>query len=806
MRRAFRLRPRSRDSRTEVEREIRFHLEMRTREFEEAGLSGVAARRAALAAFGDVAAVRRECLAIREQRRRARGRAAVFRGLGQDLRLAARALTRSPGFTAAALLTLALGIGANAAVFGLSYGILIAPLPFHHGSEIVRLEQRLQAGAHGSAGFSPVEIADYRTAGETLADLVEYHGMAFVLLGHGDPQRVQTGVVSARFFQVLGVDPYLGRLFLPGEDAPGADPVLLLGHAFWRRNFGADPTVIGRRVQMNDREHRVVGVLPPLPRYPGDADIYVPASACPFRSGPFWSTQRAARGLALFARLRAEQTLASARQDLARIGALRLRLFRQLFAESALLTVGAGAVGLAICTLGLTLLEPTIGRLTPWAGDAAVHGPALVYTMAASFVAAAVVGVPALGGARCRSTDLRVADMAARLRARTVLAVAQVAIAFVLLIVAGLFLRSFLRLRAVDPWFTHLNVVIARVDLNWSGYSSATDIRRFVIAVEHGLRATPGVSAVAVSRSVPLAGPAPNAFRFRLDGGRDAPSQAWPVAQFESVSPEYFAAVGIPAMRGRTFTPKEYANGETVVVINEAMAHRFWPREDPVGRRIWPDNGEERWHTIVGVVGDAREHRLDAEPGPLLYANFGHNTQRDLRLIVRGSAQPGVLEALLRRAVHTVDSTQPVSEIETLVALRDRSLAGPRLITLVLAFFATVALVTAAPGIAGVMGYAVSRRTREIGVRLALGAKPRAVVLLVLRQTATPVALGLALGAAGSLALARAGADLLFGVSPADPATFAAASLLLVLAGLAAGLIPARRAAAVDPANVLRAE
>ncbi len=879
--RLFRLGLGNRSVRREVAQELQFHLDRLTDEFIAAGMSPDAARRAALDAFGDREDIERDCVRIRTGTVRKRRRAHTVRGAGQDLRFAFRTLRRAPGFTLAVLVTMALGIGANTAVFSLISGILLAPLPFDDEDRLVRLVQSTENSPGQDAGLSPLEIADYRARATALSDVVEYHTMSFILFGHGDPQRVQTGVVSASFFSTFGIEPFLGRLFEPHEDDHGADPVLILSHAFWQQNFGADPTVIGRTVEMNDRPHTIIGVLPPLPYHPDHNVVYMPVPACPFRSGTAWSTSRDARSITVYAKLGRGETLESAQADVAAIsedlyesypavypssqgfrtavmslresmtaeartplffllgasgflllivcanvanltlarlvgrsremavrtalGAGRVRLFRQLFTESTILALAGGALGLVVAVGGLELLVPFVERYTARAAEVRIDGVVLLFTLVVSIAAALVLGsLPALPRQR-PSTDLRSLGGSARLGARRWLIVSQVAICFFLLIGAGLFLRSFLKLVAVDPGFDHESVMTARFDLNWSSYNSAENVLRFVNEIDRRLRSEPAIRHAGVANAAPLSVDVPNTFEFAIKG-QPAAATSRNRSDSRTVSPEYFQAMGIPVLRGRTFTGGEYERGDLVVVINQALADLYWPDANPLGALVMPNDGENAWHTVVGVVGDVREYGLDREPGPLMYANFGHDTMRDFRLIVRAESSPDDLAMTIREIARVIDPEQPVTEVETLSSVRQDVLQPPRLITLLLTFFALVALGITAAGIAGVIGYSVSCRTQEIGVRMALGAQRRSVVALVVRQVLVMVSVGLGAGVVGAIFLGRVFADLLFDTAATDPMTFVTVSILLVAVALAASFAPARRATSIDPATALRAD
>jgi putative ABC transport system permease protein len=858
----------------ELDEELRFHLEMQALENQRRGMIDGDARQAAADAFGGYERVKEEC-------RDARG-GRIFETLAQDLRFAVRTLRANQGFSLAAILTLGLGIGANTAMFSLVHGVLLQPLPYEDDERLVRVIQRTTIDGE-EIGFSPLELADYRAQNTSFTDLVEYHSMSFNLLGAAEPQRVQTAVVSAAFFDVMGLKPLLGRTFGRGEDATGADPVVVLSHAFWQRAFHGDPAAVGRRVEMNDRMHTVIGVLPPAPlSYPNPDDVYMPVSSCPFRSAMHWSENRHARGLTVFGRLRDGlqqrqaladlQTIAAGlqaahptayqsgrgasvdtialREELTRdarptffllvgtaafvlliacanvanlmlaalvrrdrelalrtaLGAGRGRLVRQLLTESTLLAVVGGVVGLAIASLGLDLLIAFAARFTARAHEITIDGSVLAFTFALSVVTGLVFGtVPALyrqnlvvalkdGGDRATSS------LVSR-RARTVLIVSQLAVSCMLLIGAGLTLRSLMRLQQVDPGFDPDNVLTARFDLNWSKYNDNRTKLRFSDDLLARVRALPGVRYAAVANTFPLNDTTPYSNTFQIRGRVRNPGSPDPTAQVRSASPDYFAAMGIRLVRGRLFTEDD--GSARVAVINQSLAHRHWGLQDPIGQQASADGGRS-WATIVGIVSDVKHYGLDRAPADEAYVPWRIEPWRDFRLVVRMDGEPAVAASSLHAIGRAIDPAQPVTEIRSLVDVRRESMASPRLTALLLAAFAALALGIAVTGLGGVMAFSVSQRTREFGVRLVLGADPRDVLRLVVREGMAVVALGLALGVAGALFFTQLLSDLLFEIEPRDPLTFLSVALVLLAVAAAACILPARRATLVEPTVALR--
>ncbi|MCE9669957.1 ABC transporter permease [Myxococcus stipitatus] len=802
--------------------------------------------------------------------------------LWQDLRYGARILVRGPGFTLAILLTLALGIGANTAIFSVIHGVLLRPLPYADGERLVHLEQPVARADLENAGFSPVELEDYRQRLTRIQGLVEYHSMPFNIVGHGEPQRVQTAVVSAGFFDTLGVRPLLGRAFLPDEEKPGAAPVLILSHAYWRRALGADPTIVGKTFTMNGRTHTVIGVLPPVPQYPAENDVYMPVSACPFRSGEHWTHTRASRGLTVLGRLAPGVSLAQARAELAMVaaglhlahpedypategfsatassmrdrlvararptllllfatavflllvvcanvanltlarlarrehelavraavGAGRGRLVRQLLTEHLLLSLLGGLLGLVVAVAGMELLVQFVARYTSRAVEVDVGAPMLVINLGLSLGTGLVLSLlPALPARTVfGSGSLRGAG-ASRVspRLRGFFIVAQVALSCVLLVGAGLMLRSMARLHRVDPGFDPENVLTARVDLGWDRYREEDKVRAFAEQLVPRLEGLPGVSAVGIANDLPLGGGSPWTSTLQVEGQDVLAGQVRPQADLRSATPGYFRALGVPLVTGRLFEPGDGPGAAQVVVVNQAFARAYFAGEEPLGRRISFDDGRS-WGTVVGVVGDVRERGLGEEPPREVYLPFALQPLRDVRLLVRTHGVPMALAPRLRELVHELDSAQPVTDVRPLSSLRNESLAAPRLVTLLLGFIAVLALVLTCTGLSGVVAFSVSQRVRELGIRLALGAEPASVLGLVLRQGMALVLAGLVLGTVGALGLSSLMEGLLFGVEPADPVTLVGVVLLLGGTGAVACLIPAVRASRVDPAIALR--
>ena len=809
--------------------------------------------------------------------------------LWQDLRYAVRAFLRSPGFAAVAVLSLTLGIGANTAIFSVVSSVLLQPLPYAEGSELVLIEQQTTHAMHGEIQqdlqVSVQELEDYRLRNRTLDGVVEYHSLWFTLFDSGRPERVQSGVVSANFFEVMGIRPILGRAFGPGEEPQGRDAVLLLSHDFWRSHFNGDPAVIGRTVEMNDRVHTIIGVLPDkLPEYPGDNDVWMPWYACPYRTGDTWQANRDLRALTVIGRLGPGATLDQAGDDVARIaremqaehpeaypddsgfgarlsplktvlteearpvflvllgmagfilliacanvtnltlarmaareeelsvraalGAGRGRLVRQLVTESTVLALAGGALGMLLAFAAVDLFAAFAGRFTPRAGEVQVDGWLLLFTSGLSLLAGLAVGlVSALLYGRnvtvaLRSGAAHSTEGAGRQRIRNLLVVSQLAITFVLLIGAGLMLRSFIKLQQVDPGFSPEHVLTLQVDLDWSVYRGEEDRREFYRSLLERVRAIPGVQLAALAGIVPLGGGLPSV-GIQIEG-KTFPEEVGPRTDVQVVSPDYFATLRIPLLRGRSFTEMDHDEAPDVALINQAIARHYWGDGDPIGTRISGDG--VNWVTVVGVVGDVKQEGLAHDFPEQVYVPVAQSTPMGANLLLRTVSDPMSIARDATAAVHSIDPRQPVAFVRTMEDVRRDDLTSPRLVTLLLGLFAALALVISVAGIVGLVAFNASQRTRELGIRIALGARRASVLWMIVRQGVMLTLVGLAAGMAGALILTRSIGSWLYDVTPTDLATFLSISVVFVSTAVLAAYVPARRAARVDPMIALRDE
>ena len=806
-----------------------------------------------------------------------------------DLRIALRTLRKTPAFTALSIVTIALGVGANTAAFSMIRGVFLRRLPYAADARLVRIKQ--PSATAPDARFSVLEIADFRAQTKSLARTAEYHSMPFQLYGKGEPQRVQTGVVSDDFFDMLGVKPLLGRTFRPGEEAVGAPPVVLLSYGFWMEKLGGDPSVVGTTFTMNDKVHTVVGVLPPLPPYPDANDIWMPAGACPFRaqildnrrgrlvqqfgllapgasveqaasdvatvsarlhgqypeaypkarklttqvvslhneltaqSRPLFFTLLAAAGFVLlialtnFANLTLARQLRRQREVALReaLGASAGTLFRQLATESLCVSLAGGALGVLVAYSGLGLLRSLATRVTPRAAEISIDPMVLGFALVLSVIVGLVAALtPLRRGGRSLAATLRAGAATATMtrddgRVRNVLVGAQVAIAFVLLVGAGLMVRSLVRLQAIDGGYVATNVISARVDLDWTRYANPavrTDQTPLVLGFMDRLLARlssqTGVVSIALASNIPLNRAQPFQAPFQIRG-QDVAAERLPKADLTAVSSGYFQTIGIPLLRGSVFSDAARDTAQQTVLVSERLARVNWPGKDAVGQQISIDNGAH-WLTIGGIVGDVHQNGLSADVTDEIYLPLFNpqNAGTDTRVIVRTAGDPTPIGNAIRAAVHEIDSRQPVVSIQTLDQLRGATLSEPRVTTALLLSFAVLALVITGAGLAGVIAYGVTQRTNEIGVRVALGAERSSIVWLVMRQGLAISAAGLVVGVALSLAVTKLMTSLLFATPATDSLTFASVAVALIGVAALACALPARRALKIDPLQALR--
>lgn len=809
--------------------------------------------------------------------------------LWRDLRYTARTLIKTPGFTAVAVVSLALGIGANTAIFSVCNAVLFKPLPYSEPDRIVMLSERMPDGKLSTV--APANFVDWRNLSRSFSGMAAVRASSFassfILGGQSEASRLVGGDVSSSFFSVLGVRFMLGRNFLPDEDLPGHDRVAILSYAAWSERFGADRDIAGKTITLNDESYTVVGVLPAGFKFGStaedfqarsQADIWVPLALDPQklqrRSHVLHVIARLERGVKL-AQAQAEldvmaaslaqqypeankdtgiaaapltdqvtgsvrvalETLlgavglvlliacanvanlllsrAAARQKEMAIrialGATRWRLAKQLLTESLFLSGLGGIAGFVLALAAIHVLTPQLPADLSRAAGIAVDMRMLIFTAVISLVTGILFGLGPLfatwrqnAGESLKQNNRFASGIQTRLRSG--LAVAQIAVAIILLIGAGLMAKSFWTLMHVAPGFRSENILTARLSLPGSRYPENRRIAALEKEVLESLRGRPGVQSAGFATYVPLSG-LDNDWAFLIEGRPPLPVGTHNIAQYRPVSAGYFETIGIPLLRGRTFTSADTGEAPWVVVINDSMASEYWPSENPIGQRLqipgWPT-----WGTVIGVVGDVLHAGLDGAAKAEMYLPVEQslNIESDPTIVVRAEIPAGAAADELRTAVFAIDPAIAVDRIETMQHLVSGSVAQPRFRTMILAAFSLLALVMASIGIYGVMNYLVIQRTREFGIRLSLGATPTDVRRLVLRRAATLIGAGTCLGLVGSVLLVRLITKLLFGTAPLDPLTFAAVPVLLAAVALAASYIPARRATKVDPLVALRYE
>ena len=868
--------------RADLDDELRFYFDMRTRELVEQGLPEDAARREALREFGDLDYTKRYCLAEDAMSTREERRTDLMAELRQDVAHSWRALRRSPGFAVVALITLALGIGANTAIFSVVNALLLRDLPFRDADRVVRVW-----GAHANTPdhrgqLSPADFIDLRARQRSFSTLGAFAYGGGTYVGPNDPVPMSGLRVDANVFNVLGVRPLLGRTFAIGEDSAGAAPTAVLGYDVWRRVFGADSGIIGKSINLSGRSRTVIGVLPPAFFFPtaSDVEIYTPLDLTPQlrdvnrarkfhflgavgRLRPNVTEVAASADLVAIARqlereypeantgitvsmLGAREAVVgdtrpallvlfgasalvlliacanvagmllsravSRRQELAvrvALGAGRARLVRQMMTESLVLAVCGGMVGVTLAVWGAHALVASAGTMLPSTGGIGVDRTVLAVAFAVTVVCGLLFGlVPALSASRGVHLALKDAGRGSsgavsRHRLRTALVTGQLALAVVLLVGAGLLVRSLLRLQTIELGYSLDSVLTFEIGLSGKRYESPDAEDAFFNQLYARLAALPSVVSAGGFGNLPLRGGSSASLAIE---GRPVPEGKLPEVGYQPVSDDLFKTIQIPLKRGRVFGPGDTKQTPGVAILSEGVARQYWPNADPLGARIrLGPNPNDPWATVVGVVGDVRMGTA-GEPRPTVYVSSRQDHWGGAAIVIRTTGDPMALLPAVRREVKAMDPTLPVVEPRTLRDVQSMGLTDRRLPMQLMAAFALLALVLAAVGVYGVMAYSVAARTREIGVRVALGAQPSNVFGMIVRQGLGSAVAGLTIGLLGAAALGRVLTKLLYGVGPTDAPTFIGVAAVLLAVTLAACLVPAWRAVRVDPLEALRSE
>ena len=796
--------------------------------------------------------------------------------LWQDLRYAARLLAKRPGFTAVAVLTLALGIGANSAIFSVVNAVLLRPLPFKDPDQLIRIWETFYPSGWGSV--SVPNLKDWREQNDVFTGIAAFQTSSFVLQNGDYPERIASASVSADFFDLLGVPPHSGRFFVEGEDQPGRQQVVVLSDQLWKRSFGADPNVIGQSVSLSAEKYTVIGIMPPGFRYPSRlTELWVPLVPP--------ANQAANRGnhwLQVLGRLKPAVTIDQAREQMTTIasrleqqypdaqarrsvrllplqeetvrnvrpalllmlgavafvlliactnvanlllaratgrgreiairsalGAARGTLIRQFLTESVLLSALGGIVGLVLAKWGLDVLVALAASSLPRANEVALDGRVLGFTLLLSMITGVVFGLaPAFQPSK---TDVQKALKEGgsagggleRNWLRSLLVVLEVTAALVLLVGAGLLIRSFVRLQDTESGVRADNVLTLSLALPQAKYDTPQKVNSFYQQLLSRISALPGVQACGSINMLPLQQWGTNG-PIEIEGEPPYPAGQAPIAEFRSASPDYFRTLGIPLIAGRFFNDQDRESATVNIIVNKTLADRHFPNQDPIGKRL--KAGSPDYVTIVGVVGDVKQSGLAQPARAELYWCSLQATRSAMSLVVRAASEPSSLTSAVRGEVQALDRDLPIHNVKTMEAVISESISDHRLNMLLLGIFAGVALILSVIGIYSVMSYTTTQSTREIGIRMALGAQPTDVLKLIIGHGAVLSLIGVAIGLVAAFGLTQLMGTLLYGVTATDPLTFVSVPIVLMAVSLVACYVPARRAIKIDPMIALRYE
>ena len=795
----------------------------------------------------------------------------------QDIRYGIRSMLKRPAFTAVALIALALGIGANTAIFSLVNAVLLQPLPFAEPDQLVWVWGNIRNGGN-RASVSPPDYLDYRRENHTFEEFAATIPSSLNLTGSGEPERLSASAVTGNYFQALGVMPALGRPFVLENEKSGSDEVVIFSYKFWQTRFGGDPGIIGKTVTLDGKKREVIGVMPQNFGFSRASELWIPIN---FDSSPEMKWRKA-HFMRPIGKLKAGVTLAQAQADLdviakrleeqypdsntgwglrlvslreqlvgdtrwtlfillgavgfvlliacanvanlllvraaarqkeialrSALGAGRFRIVRQMLTESVMLALVGGALGTLLAIWGINLLVTLSADSIPPTAQVSIDATVLAFTFLISLLTGVVFGLaPALRtmklnlGESLKEGSRTSSEGASRNRIRSTLVVIESAVAVMLLVGAGLLIRSLIQLQNTPPGFDAQNVLTMGVNLSREKYSTPEKASNFFYELENRIAGLPGVESVGLVTELPLSGQ-PNDMPFTVEGRPPVTIDQAFDADFRRVNQHYFRTMRIPLLRGRNFTEQEIRQSAKVLLVSELLASQVFPDQDPLGKRLVMAMGGPPWE-IIGVVGDIRHRALETQPFPAMYMPT-HATGRT-NLVIRTQVDPTSLAAAVRKEVQAIDPDQPVADVRTMEQWLDRAVATPRYRTTLLGLFALLALVLASTGIYGVMSYSVAQRTHEIGVRMALGARQLDVLKLVVRQGMSLVLIGVAVGVAAAIALSRVLSSLLFGVGARDPLTLVVVATFLSVVAFVACYLPARRAARVDPLVALRYE
>jgi putative ABC transport system permease protein len=801
----------------------------------------------------------------------------------QDIRYGLRMLLKTPGFTIVAVLTLTLGIGANSAIFSVVNAVLLRPLPYDEGENLMLLSERSPQLEGMSISYP--NFLDWRQQQSSFEHLAVFRRQSYNLTGAGEPERLVAGQVSAAMFPALRVQAARGRTFTEEEDRPGGDLVTVLSHGLWQRLFGGNENILGQTLNLNSKQYTVIGIMPPDFIFPSRVELWTPVGQ--EYSNPGWQHRGNHPGLYGIARLNPGVTLEQTRADMETItagleqqypdtntggratitplhenvvrdikpalllllgavglvlliacvnvanlllaraatrqkeiairtalGAGRARLVRQLLTESILLALVGGGLGLLIAKWGVALLVAINPNNIPRSREIGLDWNVLAFTLGISILTGVIFGlVPALHASKPDLNETlkeasRGSTAGPRHVLRSTLVVAEVAMALMVLIMAGLVMRSFYELQQVDPGFKPESLLTFQVNLPTTKYPEEQQRVNFYTQVMERVSGLPGVQSVGAATGLPL-GNNGNQTSFAVEGQPEPEPGHTPLMEVVNVTPGYFQTMNIPLLRGRFFTEQDGKDAPPVIIIDQKFAEQHWPGEDALGKRVnFGGSGANNPKlTVVGIVGRVKMEGLNAESNRVQgYRPYRQAAWAGMMVVARTATEPASLSAAAREQVLAVDPDQPIFNVRTMEQIWDDSVARERLNTFLLGIFAGVALILAAVGIYGVMAYSVTQRTHEIGIRMALGAKPRDVLRLVVGHGLTLTVIGVVVGLVAAFILTRVMAGLLFGITARDPMTFMVISLLLTGVAIAASFIPAMRAMKVDPMVALRYE
>jgi predicted permease len=873
----------------DLREELQSHLEMETAENIRRGMHPDEARRQALLASGGLT---QAAEAVRDQR----GLPWV-ESVAADIRYAFRALRHSPAFAAVVVITLALGIGANTAIFSVVRGVLLKPLPHRDGDRLVYLRHSMDGPGGANILFSVPEVRDFRQGAPSLAGIAEYSPWNLVFQGADGAVRINAGLVTGNYFEVMGLSPVLGRLTEPGDDGPGVPPVLVLTHEGWMKRFGGDPSIVGKQVTLDKKSVTVIGVLQPAPFFPNRVEGLLNMVISEHHLSAFMVEGRTHRMTEMVARLAPGATLEQARSQVAAVssriqgeftdaydpgshhriavipfrevigerarltlwllmgaaafvliiaaanvanltlmrgvrreheivvraalGAGVARLRRLLLVENLMLAITGAIFGVIIAVGGVALLTSLVTRYSPRANEIRLDGVVFGFTLALSVTVALLLSflasLPREGSlaSRILAGAQRISGNLAKHRLQRALVVVQIAVTVVLLAGAGLLTRTMIRLSDVDTGLRTEEVLTMQVPLLTPTellFNPAADVsaKERYDRMRDEMAALPGVRDVGIGSPVPLRS-SDIQFEVRAEGKSLAVGEAMPRAELRTANPDFFRASGIPLLKGRPFSTTDRMGSGWVVIINQTLADRFFPGEDPLGKRIaWtgdvlrftPISGD--WRTVVGVTGNTQDGGLDAAPRPVVFMPFAQMLALGGGLVIRADSNVAALVPAATRIVRRIAPAAPLENVMTVAQIKDQSVSPRRVNAALISSFGILAVIIAAVGIAGVLAFSVSARTNEIGIRMSLGADSGRVQRMILSEGGVLLAIGLALGVGGAFVAASVIRGLLFGVAPHDPVTFIGVAVTMAAIGIVACWIPALRAARIDPAITMR--